>query len=431
MLRNPMDFMAKVARRYGGLARISIRGKVLYLASSPEIVRELLITHRQRYSKNTRYRHIQALLGQGLLLSEAEPWRRQRLRTQPLFKDEPVDAQVPWMADVARRHLEQWQTFVDSRTALDVEPDFLRLAQMLAGQSLFGPGFADIAARFCETATAVKQNWPQAPASLWRVFMPARRNSQTAFDNALAALDRCVYECIAERRAKNFQDCGMLQHLAHACRIEGRPLTDLELRDQLLTLFFAGHETSATALCWIHYLLAEHADVYERLIAEVNAVLDGRTPTAHTVRQLQYTGQVVQETLRLYSPIHSISRVALEEHMLGGYRIPMGATVCVSMYASHRLPEYWPDPERFDPTRFNSEACEARHRFSYLPFAAGHRNCIGAGQAIVELKLIVALVAQRYRLKLATGQRVEPAPGTTMFPRFGMKMTIDAIGRPA
>ncbi len=423
--------MAKVARRYGGLARIPIRGKALYLASSPEIVRELLVTHRHRYSKNTRYHHIQALLGQGLLLSEGEPWKRQRLMTQPLFKDEPVDAQVPWMAEVTRRYLERWQSFADSRGTLDVEPDFLLLAQMLAGQSLFGPGFADISARFCETATAVKQSWPQAPASLWRVFMPARGNSLTAFDDALKALDRCIYERIAERRATDFQDCGVLQHLAHASRAQGQCLSDLELRDQLVTLFFAGHETSATALCWIHYLLTQNADVYERLTAEVDAVLGNCIPKAKTLQQLRYTETVVQEALRLYSPIHSISRVALEEHMLGGYRLPAGATVCVSMYAAHRLPEFWPEPERFDPTRFDSEQCEARRRFSYLPFAAGHRNCIGAGQAVVELKLIVALIAQRYRLRLVAGQRIEPAPGTTMYPRFGMKMTVDARAEPA
>lgn len=425
-----MAFMAKIARRYGGLARIPVRGKDLYLASSPEIVRELLITHRQRYSKNTRYHHIQSLLGQGLLLSEADPWRRQRLMTQPLFKDEPVAAQVPWMADVARRHLERWQAFADSRTAFDVEPDFLRLSQVLAGQSLFGPGFADIADRFCDAAKAVKASWPQAPTSLWRTFMPARGHSLTAFEDAMAALNRCVHECIAERRAGEFQDCGTLQHLAHANRTEGRPLTDLELRDQLVTLFFAGHETTATALCWIHYLLARNAGAYRRLIAEVNAVLDERTPTADTLQHLKYTEQVVQESLRLYSPIHSISRVALEEHTLGGYRIPAGATVCISMYASHRLPEFWPDPERFDPDRFGSEPCDLRHRFAYLPFAAGHRNCIGAGQALVELKLIVALIARRYRLRLVTGQRIEPAPGTTMYPRFGIKVTVDAGAKP-
>jgi cytochrome P450 len=430
MAINPMAFMAKVARRYGGLARIPIRGNYLYLASSPDIVRELLITHRQRYVKNTRYPQIQALLGRGLLLAEAEPWRRQRLITQPHFKAEPVEAQIPWMAETARRQLDRWQSYVRSRAVLDVEPEFATLAQKLSGQSLFGASFASVGALFCNAASAVKQCWPKAPTSVWGVLIPARRHMLPAFDNSLAALDQCVYKILAERRATDFQDCGMLQHLARSNRMEGQPFTERELRDQLLTLFFAGYETSATALCWIHYLLAQNTDVYLRLMAEVDAVLDGRVPTAESLNQLQYTAQVVQESLRLYSPIHSISRVALEENTLGAYRIPAGASVCVSVHAMHRLAEFWPDPEQFDPTRFDPDKCEVRHRFSYLPFAAGHRNCIGAGQAIVELKLIVALIAQRYRLRLVPGQRIEPAPGTTMYPRFGMKVMVDAKAGP-
>jgi cytochrome P450 len=419
--------MAAIARRYGGLARIPVRGKYLYLASSPDIVRELLVTHRQRYVKNTRYHHIQALLGQGLLLSEGEAWKRQRLITQPMFKTEPVEAQIPWMAETTLHQVERWHSYLHTRVTLDIESEFLSLAQKLAGQSLFGLNFASIAARFCHYATAVKQYWPRAPTSIFEVLMPARRPSQTAFDNCLAELDGCVHKYISQQAAMDFKDCGMLQYLAHAHQSEGHPPTALELRDQLLTLFFAGHETTATALCWIHYLLAEHPHVYERLLAEVDTVLDGRLPSSETLLQLPYTEQVMMEALRLYSPIHSISRVSLVEHSLGGYRVPAGATVCVSLYATHRLPEYWPDPERFDPSRFNTDRSEARHRFSYLPFAAGHRNCIGSGQALVELKLIVALIAQRYRLRLVAGQRVEPAPGTTMYPRHGMKMMVDAI----
>lgn len=420
-----MAFMARVAQQYGGLAIIPIRGKHVYLASSPDIVRELLVTHRQRYVKNTRYPQIQALLGQGLLLAEGEPWRRQRLATQPQFKAEPVDAQIPWMAETACRQLDRWQSYSRSRAVLDVEPEFLTLAQKLSGQSLFGASFDSVAARFCHAATAVKQCWPEAPTSLWGVLLPTQRRSLSAFDDSLSALDHCVYKILAERRTTDFEGCGILQHLARHGRMDGQPFTDLELRDQLLTLFFAGHETTATALCWIHYLLTQNTDAYLQLIAEVDTVLDGRMPTAESLDRLQYTTQVVQESLRLFSPIHSISRVALEDNTLGGYQIPAGATVCVSVYAMHRLTEFWPDPEHFDPTRFDPTKCDVRHRFCYMPFAAGHRNCIGAGQALVELTLIVALIAQRYRLRLAAGQRIQPAPGTTMYSRFGMTMAID------
>ena len=153
-------------------------------------------------------------------------------------------------------------------------------------------------------------------------------------------------------------------------------------------------------------------------------MLGDRLATAEDVHKLQYTGQVIDESLRLHSPIHSISRVAMVDNTVGGFHIPAGATVAVSMYAIHRQAHLYPNPEVFDPTRFAPEQVAARHRFAYLPFAAGHRNCIGAGQALVELKLIVSRIAQRFELELAPGHKVEPAPGTTMFPRYGMKMRI-------
>ncbi|MGQ0428359.1 MAG: cytochrome P450 [Gammaproteobacteria bacterium] len=424
LLDNPMEFLTKVARSYGHIARIPVRGQYLYLISGSEQVHELLITHRHRYMKNVRYSQIQALLGQGLLLSEAEQWRRQRLITQPAFKPGAVNVQIGWKSEMIGRQFDRWAARAASGAIFDVEPEFIELAQLLAARALLGTGFAKIAARFCAAATQVKQSWPKPRRSVWRLLKPAPSGPQPEFDGALAELDRCLYEYIETHRARGFEDCAILELLAKSSGAEGAPFTDLELRDQLLTLFFAGHETTATALCWIHYLLSRHPEVHERLTREVESVLAGSDPTAGALDQLVYTDQVVQESLRLYSPIHSISRVSLVDHTLGGYRIPKGATVCVSMYATHHLPEYWPDPERFDPMRFTADQCATRPRFAYLPFAAGHRNCIGGGQATQDLKLIVAMLARRYRLELAPGQRIEPMPGTTMYPRHGIRMTL-------
>ncbi len=425
LLRDPMAFMTKVARRYGGLARIPLRRRQhLYLASDPEVIRELLITHRNRYTKNIRYHHVQALLGQGLLLAEAEVWRRQRVMTQPAFKAEPIESQVPWMTGMIRDYFERWQAHAAASAAIDVEPPFIELAQRLAGRSLLGEPFAEIAPRFCAAASAVKHAWPLGARTLWRVFWPPKKPSPDPFALAIAELDACIYEFLAAHRADDFAGCEVLELLAREARAQGSPYSDRELRDQIFTLFFAGHETSATGLCWIHYLLARHPDVRARLFAEVDSVLGGDLPTADKLPELRYLEQVVQESLRLYSPIHAISRVASEEHTLDGYRIPAGATVSVSLHATHRLPAYWPDPDRFDPERFTEEQCATRSRFAYLPFAAGHRNCIGGGQAMVELKLIVAMLAQRYRLEIAPRQRIEAAPGTTMYPRYGMKMIV-------
>jgi len=423
-VRNPMAFLAKVAQEYGGIARVSIRGNHFYLVSDPEMLREIFITHRQKYRKNIRYHHVQALVGQGLLLSEGDDWRYQRQITQPAFHPGYISAQVGWMSDVTGRFLDRWETVADSGAAIDVDPEFTRLAQLLGGYYSLGPGFAGIAERFCDTAVAVKKHWPVAPRSVLGLFRPGSKARLKGFHENLAALDDYLFGYLSEHRKSDFENCGILSFLAKAGHRDGRPFTDRELRDQLFTLFFAGHETSATALCWIHYFLARHPDVRQRFQREIDSVLGGRVPTPEDLDKLEYTEQVVQESLRVYSPIHAISRVAIVDNTVGGYLVPAGTSIYISLYATHRLPQYWPDPERFDPERFTHEQCEARSKFAYIPFAAGHRNCIGGVQAIVELKMILAQIAQRYVLDLVPGQRIEPAPGTTMYPRYGIKMTL-------
>jgi cytochrome P450 len=430
-LRNPMEAITDVARTYGGIARVSIRGKFLYVVSDPELLREMLVTQRQKYMKNTRYRHYQALLGQGLLLSEAAQWRRQRVITQPAFKPDAVDAQVGWMSAVTGNFLTRWEVHARRGDTIDVEPEFGRLAQMLSGRYLLGEPFEDIAEELFAVAADIKRHWPQAPRNLVRALLPQSTRKLARFDAAIAALDALLLRFIARQRAADFEHCGLLTRLVATSRAEGAEFDDRSLRDQVSTLFFAGHETSATALCWIHWALSRHVAIRERLQREVAGVLADRRPTAGELHELTYTTQVIEESLRLHSPIHSISRVALADTTLGGYHIPANATVCVSMYAVHRLAHLWPDPEVFDPARFEPAQVAARSRFAWLPFAAGHRNCIGAGQAVLELKMIVAQLAQRYTLDLAPKQKIEPAPGTTMYPRYGMRMKVRPVQVPA
>lgn len=422
-LKNPMEALTNIARTHGGIARVPFRGKHFYVVSDPELLREMLVTNREKYMKNIRYRHIQALVGQGLLLSEAAEWRRQRLITQPAFKPDAIDSQVGWMNEMTDNFLDGWSGHADRGEAIDVEPGFNRLAQLLSGRYLLGEPFNDIAEEFCTVAADVKKYWPQAPRNLVRAFMPPDKAKLKQFDQAIAALDDCIRGFIVRHRKTHFENCGVLTRIVAGGRADGlAEFDDQSLRDQISTMFFAGHETSATSLSWIHWALSRHPHMRDRMKAEVTGIAGDRLATADELHQMQYTKQVIEESLRLHSPIHSISRVALVDNTVGGFRIPAGATVVISMYAVHRLPNLWPDPEVFDPSRFEPEKVSARSRFAYLPFAAGHRNCIGAAQAMVELKLIVARIAQRYTLEVAPNQKIEPAPGTTMYPRYGMKM---------
>jgi len=425
MRRNPMRFFTTVAQTYGGIARIPLMaGTHVYLVSEPALLHELLITNRDKYMKNVRYRQAQDLMGLGLLLSEGDTWKHQRLMLQPAFKPGYVYNQIDWMVEAIERFLDGWEPRADTGKVFDVEPDFCRLAQLLAGEMILGLHFREIADRFCEHAIGIKQSWPTPPRGLLNLVRPPPLIRLARLRKELTRLNALTHAFLAERRKHDFEDSGIATLLARASAEAGEPLDDRELRDQTMTLFFAGHETSATALCWLHYLLSLHPAVRDRLQREVNMVIGARRPGAEDIPKLSYTEQVINESLRLYSPIHCISRVAMEDNMIGGYYIRQGSTVVVSMYATHRLPSYWLDPERFDPNRFAPERLTERPSFAFLPFAVGHRNCIGGNLAMIELKLIVACLARRYRLDVMPGHPIEPQPGTTMCPRYGMKMTV-------
>lgn len=401
-----------------------LKGRYVYLVSDPSLLYSLLVTNRNKYRKNTRYEAAVATFGDGLLLTEGDAWKRQRKITQPAYKADYIGQQVPSMNALAQRCLDEWESLAQRNAICDVDSDFLRLSQLVAGHYLMGPGFDEIAEPFHTAAISIKDNWPLPPRSVVGNYLPKSKKRNRRLHDAIRDIEGLLFDYFARHRKTDFEDCGVLSMLVATSRAQGDEFDDRSLRDQLLTMFFAGHETTAVSLSWIHYCLSEHPEVRSRLQREVRDVLGGRLPTAEDLPKLTYTEQVINESLRLHSPIHSISRVAIEDDDLGGNLIPAGSTIYVSLHAIHRLPELWPDPERFDPERFRPELCEARPRFAFVPFAAGHRNCIGATMSIAELKIIVAQIARRYVLDLAPGHRVEQAPGTTMHPRYGMRMVV-------
>ncbi len=427
-----MEFWTRIAIRYDGIARVPLRRRrYVYLISDPKMLYELLVTNRSKYRKNIRYKAAVDTFGAGLLLNEGDAWKRQRLLTQPAFKPDYIAAMVPMMAELSASFLEDWNAAADEPGARDVDADFFRLAQRLAGHYLMGSGFADIEPEFGAAARAIKENWPLPPRNVLALLRPPQHAREQRLEEAVAAMDDCLLAFLAECRRKDFRDCGVLERIAIGSREQGDEFDDRSLRDQLLTLFFAGHETSATSLSWIHYLLSEHADVRARMQAEIRSVLGDRLdPTAEELDQLQYTEQIVNESLRMYSPIHSISRVALEDDTIGGYAIPAGSMIYISLHAVHRLPSLWPDPERFDPERFSPAAMADQERFAFIPFAAGHRNCIGAAMAMVELKLVMTQIAQRFVLTHDPAHRIVPTAGTVMHPRGGMPMFIERRSQP-
>jgi len=426
MRDNPMKFLAATARDYGGIVKLRFRKKIVYLVSEPDLVKELLVDHGRMYRKNTRYKILQRVLGHGLLLSEGEAWRRQRRTAQPFFTPKGIASRVPDVARIAQDAVESWRDKAVAGEPMDVEHAFSRLAQRQALQFIVGSMHEKHADALAEQVEISVKNWPKPVRGRFGGLRPPTVGRLLRLKRSIEKTELYFYDFIDTYRNKPAIDAWLLSALVEA-QDESAPLTERnkQLRDQLVTLFLAAFETSASGLCWTMYLLDANPDVRQRVYEEIDRELAGRTPTMAELPKLKYLDRVISESLRLYSPIHSLSRVALKDDTIGGYAIPQGSTMMVSLYATHRLPKYWPEPEHFDPDRFLQERSMERHRYAYIPFAVGHRNCLGREQAIVNAKINIAIIAQRYTLKMAPGQRIEPEARTTLRPRFGMKMIVE------
>ncbi len=394
-----------------------------FLVNKPDYIEHVLLTNQANYRKSDFLRRMLGpLLGEGLLISEGEVWRRQRRIAAPAFHARRIAGFVAAMASCTEAMLARWQTMPQP---FDVAPEMMALTLDVISRTMFSTDVSDDTAKVRHLMDVVVG----LRVSLLDLFgfpqwLP--RFQPKDFRRAIAAFDALMSRLIAERRASPAEHDDLLGMLLAARDADtGEGLTDRQLRDEALTIFVAGHETTANALSWVWYLLATHPEAEARLHAEIDRVLGGRTPTYADLARLEWTRMVIDETMRLYPPAHAVSRTAIGEDWIGGARIPPGANISISMYMTHRNPNLWPDPERFDPERFAPAAVAQRHRFAYLPFGGGPRICIGNGFAIAEAQVIVAMVAQRWRLRLVPDHVVEPIGLITLRPRNGIRVTLE------
>jgi cytochrome P450 len=313
----------------------------------------------------------------------------------------------------------------------DVAAEMMALTLDIVARTMFSAEVADEVAAIRRLTDVVVNLRP----SLLDLFgfpqwIPRRR--PRSYRAAIAAFDALVHRLLAERRRQAIARGDLLSMLLAARDPEtGEGMSDRQLRDEILTIFLAGHETTANALAWTWYLIARHPQVEVRLHDELDAVLGGRMPGFADLAELKWTRMVIEEAMRLYPPAHTIARKALGEDRIGGVRVPAGASITISIHALHRNPNLWREPERFNPERFAPAAVAIRHRFAYLPFGGGPRICIGNGFAMAEAMVILATVAQRYRLRLAGGHLVEPIGLITLRPKHGVWVTLEPGGRPS
>jgi cytochrome P450 len=422
--RDRLRFVLDVASTYGEVARYRVAHMRIYQVSSPAGVGRLLHDNHRNYSKDVAtFGTLRLFLGNGLFTSDGDFWRRQRRLAQPAFHRRRVANFGALMTDATLAKLERWRTRVSQDRPLDVADEFMRLTMEVATLALFSTSVRGDIDKIGSAITTLLDDvtfrftFPFYPP----LKVPTPRNRR--FLAARATLDAIVYRIIAERRQRPDEHDDLLAMLMQARDEEtGEGMSDRQLRDEVVTLFLAGHETTANALTWASFLLSTHVAVERRLRAEVDEALQGRVPTASDLPRLPYTRMVIDETLRLYPPAWITNRRAIEADAVCGYRIPADATVSISPYVTHRDPTLWENPEGFDPERFTPERSARRPHYAYFPFGGGPRQCIGKGFALMEATLVLALLTQRYELHLVPGRRVETEALATLRPRYGMWM---------
>jgi cytochrome P450 len=414
-----LGFLSRCVREYGDVVELRFMGQPIYLLADPGLIEYVLVENNRNFTKTRILKRNRRLLGEGLLTSEGEFWRRQRRLAQPAFHRKRVAAYGEVMAAFAERSLGAWR---DGQT-IDVHEEMMHLTLEIVAKCLFD---ADVGARTTDVGKAMKVALEDFSSQrrLLRIPKGIPTPHNIRFEMAARRLDG-VAGAIIENRRKSEEDRGdLLSMLMLAEDDSGERMTDKQLRDEVMTLFLAGHETTANALSWTFWLLSLNPEVEHELAEELARVLGGRPPTTSDLPALPYVECVLKESMRLYPPAWVVGREAIAECEVGGYRMAAGTTALMSQWIVHRDHRYHEDPERFDPDRWTAQYEKALPRFAYFPFGGGPRQCIGASFAMTEACLILAAVAKRFKMELAPGQRVEPYASITLRPEKGIRMTL-------
>ena len=419
LVRAPHRFFLQLTHDYGDIVQYRATPEPAYLVNHPDFVKQILVSNGRHYNKETHLnKHIlKSVTGEGLLTSENPLWRKQRRLIQPFFHRSYLANFADLMVKATHETAAKMGVFATHNQPFDIANEMMSLTLNIVSRALFGFDMDEQAEQIGEAVTTMVE-----------IGKPKRRR----FQEMAQVMDDIVYGLIRRRRQQPHDVQIDLLDMLMAVRYEdnGEGMGDEQIRDEVMSLLIAGHETTANTLSWLWYLLGQHPDVVTKIEGEVDSVLDGRSPTITDFPKLIYCNKVIKEAMRLYPSAWSISRRALADDDIGGYHIPEGAVVALSPYTLHRNPEFWPEPEKFDPERFTPAQEAARHRYAYVPFGAGSRKCIGDQFALMESIIILPMILQKFQLQLVPDHPIAEHALVTLRPKHGILMTATPRKRP-
>ena len=423
---NPILLFQHLTEKYGDIAHYKIGWHHIVFLNHPDYIREVLVVQNDNFVKERTVQRTKMLLGEGMITSEGVQHRMQRQVAQPAFHRQRIPEYASVMVREAARMRESWR----DGEQRDIAIDMMHLTLNVVSETLFA---TDLRNEVDELADAINRIMGlynflvMLPAAEWLVHV--RPPGLAAFVRARKRIDAVVYRMIAAHRrriADRRSDGGSLLDMMLAASPDGSAEAEQSLRDQVITIFLAGYETVANALSWTWYLLSQNPECERRFHEEIDRELQGRLPAFEDFPRLRYVEMVLAESMRLYPPAWAMGRYARADFQLGDYFLPAKTTVLMSQFITHRDARFFPDPSRFDPERFTPDGKARRTKFTYFPFGAGFRQCIGESFAMMEGVLLLATLGQRWKLKLAPGHRVEPEPLITLRPKYGMKMLVES-----
>ena len=422
---NPIFLFQHLVEEYGDIAHYKIGWNHILFLNHPDYIREILVVQNDNFIKERTVQRTKMLLGEGMITAEGTQHRAQRQVAQPAFHRQRIPDYAATMVREAVAMRDQWR----HGEQRDIATDMMRLTLNVVARTLFATDLRDEADELAGAINRIMGLYNflvMLPAAEWLVHF--RPPGLAAFVRARKRIDAVVYRMIEAHRREH-ADSGSLLDLMLAASPDRSPSSEQSLRDQVITIFLAGYETVANALSWTWYLLSENPECERRFHEEIDRELQGRLPTFEDIPRLRYVEMVLAESMRLYPPAWAMGRKARRDFQLGDFFLPAKTTVLISQFITHRDPRFFPDPLRFDPERFTSEAKALRAKFTYFPFGAGARQCIGESFAWMEGVLLLAAIGQKWKLKLVPGHRVEPEPLITLRPKYGMRMQVEARDR--